>query len=314
MSRILQVASLIHHQPRKWTRRQLAQRLGVDITTIQRYINILRQMGVGIEARGRDGYEMITDFFLPALNLDFQEALSLMTAASFYRANEGRHVKDALDSAIAKITSNLPTGTNRILEQLTPQIDFPDRQVSPIDDIQPHRDTLYEGIRERRKVNLTYTAFSSGKKMQHRFAPYAVMFRRRAWYVIGQSHRVNHPLTLRINRIEKISVTHEPYTIPEDFSVQKYMAKSWEMLLGPETYIVIDFEPRVAPLIQGVRWHSTQQMHSMPDGKLRFEVTVAGWQEIGWWGHEGRSLSRRRYGIGSWRQRRRRLRYIRCEV
>ena len=65
MSRILQVASLIHHQPRKWARRQLAQRLGVDITTIQRYINILRQMGIGIEVRGRDGYEMITDFFLP---------------------------------------------------------------------------------------------------------------------------------------------------------------------------------------------------------------------------------------------------------
>ena len=85
-------------------------------------------------------------------------------------------------------------------------------------------------------------------------------------------------------------MTHEPYTIPEDFSVQKYMAKSWEMWLGPETHIVIDFEPRIIPLIQEVRWHSTQQMHTMPDGKLQFEVTVAGWQEIGWWllrwGHE----------------------------
>ena len=124
MACILRVASLIHYQPRQWTRPRLAQRLGVDITTIQRYINILRKMGVGIEARGRDGYEIITDFFLPALNLDFQEALSLMTAASFYRANEGRHVKDILDSAIAKITSNLPPETNRILEQISHRLIF----------------------------------------------------------------------------------------------------------------------------------------------------------------------------------------------
>ena len=54
-------------------------------------------------------------------------------------------------------------------------------------------------------------------------------------------------------------------------------------MLGAETHVVIKFAPRIAPLIREVRWHSTQQTFTMPDGSLRFEVTVAGLREIGWW-------------------------------
>ena len=54
-------------------------------------------------------------------------------------------------------------------------------------------------------------------------------------------------------------------------------------MLGAKTHVVIKFAPRIAPLIREVRWHSTQKLQTMPDGSLRFEVTVAGWREIGWW-------------------------------
>ncbi len=54
-------------------------------------------------------------------------------------------------------------------------------------------------------------------------------------------------------------------------------------MLGAETHVVIKFAPRIAPLIQEVRWHPTQKLHTMPDGKLIFEVAVAGLREIAWW-------------------------------
>ena len=87
-----------------------------------------------------------------------------------------------------------------------------------------------------------------------------------------------------------LKITHAGYTIPEDFSVQTYLAKSWDVMLGPDTQVVILFAPRIAPLIREVNWHPTQRIQKMSDSKFRFEVTVAGWQEIGWWvlgyGHE----------------------------
>ena len=66
MTRILEVASLIHKEPRRWTRTRLAARLQVNPATIQRYIVLLRDMGIEIVPRGKQGYEMEvvrTNFF-----------------------------------------------------------------------------------------------------------------------------------------------------------------------------------------------------------------------------------------------------------
>ena len=283
MARIIEVANLIHRQPRRWTRPRLADKLEVNIATIQRDIVLLREMGIQIEANGKQGYEMNSDFFLPSLNLKFEEALALITAASVYKAHEGQQTKDTLDSAIAKIATDLPKSTQRVLQQIVPQIDILDAQVSEPDEIQSHRETLYEAIREKRKVTMAYESFSRGKRTHHRFSPYAVMFRKHAWYAIGYSETRGRVLTFRINRIHHLSISHTPYTIPDDFTVQKYLEKSWDVMLGAETHVVIKFAPRIAPLIREVRWHSTQKLYTMPDGALRFEVTVAGLREIGWW-------------------------------
>ncbi len=282
MARIIKIASLIHNEPRRWTRPRLAAHLRVDKGTIQRDIDLLRGMEIQINPCGKQGYEMTSDFFLPIPNLNFEEALALITAARFYQAAEGEQAIEVLNSAIHKITSNLPKQTNETLSQIAPQIEVPHQQVSQIDETQLHKEKLYEAIRKRRKVNMAYNSFSSGRREQHRLSPYAVLFRRRAWYVIGSTERLNKILTFRINRIDSLFISSAPYTIPEDFSVQRYMEKSWAFRLGPETHVVIEFAPRIAPLIREVHWHSTQEIHENA-GSLRFEATVAGWQEVGWW-------------------------------
>ena len=225
MARIIEVAHLIHNQPRKWTRPRLAERFSVNKATIQRDINLLSEMGIKVVPNGKQGYEMISDFFLPALNLDFEEALALVTAASFFRATEGRQAVEVLNSAIHKITSTLPKWTNDTLNQIVPRIEVPHRQMSPIDETHPYKEQLYQAIRERRSVAIEYNSFSSRKKIRHRLSPYAVLFRKRAWYVIGRSELYNRVLTFRINRIDSLSLTKLGYTIPKDFSVQKYLAK-----------------------------------------------------------------------------------------
>ena len=283
MARVIEVASLIHKEPCQWTRPRLATYLEVNIATIQRYIDLLRDMDIEIISRGKQGYEMVSDFFLPAFNLNFEEALALVTAARFYQAAEGKQAVEVLNKAIHKITSNLPERTNDTLDKIAPQIEVPHQRVSQIDETQPYKEQLYEAIRERRKVNMVYNSFSGGKQTRHQLAPYAVLFRKHAWYVIGNVEKFNQILTFRINRIHSISLSHSLYEIPSDFSVQKYMEKSWDVMLGPETHVVVEFAPRIAPLIWEVDWHSTQKIYERRNGGLRFEATVAGWLEVGLW-------------------------------
>ena len=290
MARIIKVAELIHSEPRRWTRPRLAERFEVNKATIQRDINLLCEMGIEIVPCGKQGYEMISDFFLPALNLDFKEALALITAASFYRAAEGKQAGEVINRAIHKITSVLPKQAGSILNQIAPQIEVPHLRMSEIDETHSHKENLYEAIRKRRSVSIDYNSFRSGEKTHHRLAPYVVLFRKHAWYVIGYSETSDQIRTFRINRIDSLKITQLGYTIPEHFSVQKHLEKSWNIMDGPDTDVVILFASRIAPLIREVNWHPTQQIKELDNGVLRFEVTVAGWREIGWWilgwGHE----------------------------
>ncbi|RKU25654.1 hypothetical protein C6499_14625 [Candidatus Poribacteria bacterium] len=294
MARIIQVASLIHAEPRKWTRPRLAERFEVNKATIQRDINLLCEMGIRIVPRGKQGYEMISDFFLPALNLDFKEALALITAANFYQAAESKQTGEVMNQAISKIAAVLPKQARNILNQITPQIEVPHLQMSETDETHPHKEHLYQAIRQRRSVAIEYNSFSSEQTVRHRLSPYAVLFRRHAWYVIGRSETFNRVLTFRINRIDSLSITQLGYEIPADFSVQRYLDKSWDVMLGSDTRVVIFFAKRIAPLIREVNWHPTQRIQETAKGILRFEVTVAGWREIGWWvlqwGHEAKVM------------------------
>ena len=152
MARIIEVAYLIHNEPREWTRPRLAQHFQVNKATIQRDIHLLCEMGIEIVPHRKQGYEMVSDFFLPALNLDLEEALALVTAASFYKAIEGKQAIQVLNRAVGKITSNLPKQTNDILNQISPQIEVPHQQVIEIDETHPYKEQLYETSFSRRKV------------------------------------------------------------------------------------------------------------------------------------------------------------------
>ena len=57
MARIIEVAELIHNEPRKWTRPRLAERFEVNKATIQRDINLLCEMGIQIVPYGKHGYD-----------------------------------------------------------------------------------------------------------------------------------------------------------------------------------------------------------------------------------------------------------------
>lgn len=279
MGRILRIAALIHANPRRYTRRRLAERCGVSLRTIQRDIEELRAAGIHIDARP-SGYEIISEYFLPPVNFTLEEALALVISAKSFAANEGRHVSSTLEDATAKVNAALPEYTARLLRETAKQVDVAGQKVSDVDET---IDRLYEAIRNCYRIHITYYSFSRDKTTERYVDPYAVMFRKRAWYLVGFCHTFRRVLTFRINRILRLSYTDEKFDYPEDFSLKEYMSKSWEVMLGEETDVVVKFDRRVAPLIKEVDWHDTQQIEELEDGSILFRVIVAGTKEIGFW-------------------------------
>src|SRR5690606_10235818 len=90
---------------------ELAQRLEVDIRTVRRYITMLQDMGIPVEAEhGRyGGYRLRRGFKLPPLLFTEEEALAVTLGLLAARRLGLAATAPAVEGALAKIERVLPT-------------------------------------------------------------------------------------------------------------------------------------------------------------------------------------------------------------
>lgn len=279
LARMLKIITLVKANP-NLNRSDLARLCGVDSTrTIQRDINSLSLAEIPIYWSGK-GYEIMPDFFLPPMALTLEEAFSLILSARVYAEGEGQFHRSTLESAISKIITTLPKSSKELLESGTTKINVELRKSSDTGDL---IGKIYQSIMETKQLRIVYYSYSSNKTSERVVDPYALTFRRRAWYLIGYCHTKQKVLMFRTSRIKSMKWTGESFKPPQNFSVDSYLGKSWQVMTGEETKVIVRFFPEIAPLIKEVEWHPTQQIIDLPDGSILFIATVAGTKEISLW-------------------------------
>jgi predicted DNA-binding transcriptional regulator YafY len=279
LARLLKIITLVKANPRL-NRTDLARLCEVNsVRTIQRDINTLAIAQVPIYWSG-EGYEIMPGYFLPPLALNLEEALSLILSVKAYRAREGKFHESTVESAISKIVATLPKTTKYLIEEDSDKIDIENQKTN---DASGLLNPLYQAIFDKKQLHIVYYSYSSNQTSERIIEPYALTFRGRAWYLIAFCHKKSQILMFRINRIKKIQNTGKTFEYPPDFSLKDYMAKSWNVMNGEDTKVVVKFSPKVAPLIKEIIWHSTQQIEDKPDGSILYTAIVAGTKEISFW-------------------------------
>jgi predicted DNA-binding transcriptional regulator YafY len=279
LARMLKIITLVKANP-KLSRTELARLCEVDsVRTIQRDINSLALADIPIYWSG-DGYEIMSNFFLPSMALTIDEAFSLILSAKTYSEGEGQFHKVSIESAISKILTTLPEKAKELLETGSSKISVESRKTPDSGGL---IGKLYQTIIETKQIRINYYSYSSNNVSERVVDPYALTFRRRSWYLIGYCHSRHKVLMFRANRINTIKYTGELFRPPHNFSVDDYMGKSWQVMTGKETKVIIRFNAEIAPLIKEVEWHPSQQIIDLEDGSILFATTVAGTKEIELW-------------------------------
>ena len=292
LARMLKIITLVKANPNRLTRSDLAQLCEVNsVRTIQRDINSLAIAEVPIYWTG-EGYEIMSGFFLPPMSLSVEEALSLALSASAYLKGEGKFQESAAESAISKIIATLPKATRELFDISLDKISIESRNAP---DVEGLISQLYYAVINKKQLRINYYSYSRNAVSERVIDPYALTFRRRAWYLIAFCHNRKSVLMFRTNRIKTLDYTGKIFSYPSNFSLKDYMANSWQVMKGKETKVVVKFDKRIAPLIKEVKWHPTQHIEILPDGSVLFTVTVAGTKEISSWilsyGHEAEVVS-----------------------
>lgn len=263
----------------------LAGLVGVSRRTIFRDLNELSAIGVPFYYDGHSGsYHLDPDFFLPSIDLNLQEALSLLILVH----KGGSHLPGPFrKSAIMggfKIENNLPSEIKRYCNATLKDISIQHGSHSLGDSSDKVFWNLQKAVRMKRKVKFLYHSVFEGGEIETVIDPYHLTFKSRGWYVIGFSSMHGEMRTFKLNRIVKLSILEKCFVPTEKFDVGDYFGRAWSMIReGKICHVKLKFSKKVAKNVSEVYWHTSQQSHFNSDGTLTMEFRVDGLGEISWW-------------------------------
>ncbi len=269
---------------------ELARHCGVCARTMFRDLQTLSASG--IECRldeDTGGYVVPPNFFMPPLELTFEESLALLVLADGIGRNGQILFLAPAARALEKIRGQLPAQISDDIRQIDPHIEV---QLARGSVDQSTRD-VYERVRNaiatRRMLRCRYDSAPSSDghapyTRPFHFRPYKLWYGQRAWYVVGLHGGRKEIRKLKLSRFSALELTDKPFAIPDDFSMDQILKLAWRMIPeGGRFEVAIRFDPQFAETAADTRWHSTQRKEFHEDGSATLRFTVDGLEEIVWW-------------------------------
>ena len=202
---------------------ELAERLEVDLRTVQRYIVRLKDLNIPIDSSPGVGgaYRLRPGFRLPPLLLTNEEAFALSLGLRALRQIGLSAFAPATERALAKLGRVLP-------ESLRESI----RTVEDVVAIEPGPwvvSTSVEcliraasAIRTGKKIRFAYRSHD-GAASRRQIEPYAVMHTDGRWYLIGHCLLRKALRTFRLDRVSDLEVCTARFRRPTDFDARRYL-------------------------------------------------------------------------------------------
>ena len=284
ISRVMQILTTMQ-AGKSYAVSDLVKIFGTSRRTIFRDLKELQAIGVPYHYNAKTGgYTIEPEFFLPPVDLNLQEALSLLLLAHKASNQIQSPFKNSALLAALKIENNLPAKIRQYCNTALRNISTRANAQAPTNLLDKAFAQLQEAIAKKRKVNIRYHSLFEGSIIDLELCPYHLLYNSRAWYVIGRSGLHKTVRTFKINRIKELKTTEKCFLGGENFDVYDYLGKAWSMIPEGKIYnIKLRFLPKVANNVTEVHWHSTQKVTRNGDGSATMEFRVDGLSEITWW-------------------------------
>jgi predicted DNA-binding transcriptional regulator YafY len=225
-TRVLAVLALLQAHGRM-SGAELAQRLEVNVRTLRRYIIMLQDLGVPIEAeRGRNGaYLLSAGFKLPPMMFTNEEALALTVGLISARHLNLADTDRAVESAFAKLERVMPIDLKSRVRALTETITLDPKRAASAPPDEVVLSTMSSAAQLRRRVHIRYHP-SQGEETERDFDPYGLTYYQHRWYVVGYCHLRQDLRSFRLDRITHINPVEANFYRPDGFDPLAYLMQA----------------------------------------------------------------------------------------
>lgn len=285
-SRLLQIEELLLAHPEGLSQAEIARRLGVHRSTINRYLPDLPHH-IYLDIDDRDRWKIDRHAYLVNVRFNLNEAMAIHLASRLLTTRMDRQNPFAAN-ALMKLGLSL--------EKLAPKISK--HMVHSADEMKGESQKLDPGYLQVLE-NLTLAWAEDHKvKLWHRneqnfdvheyvlspyfIEPYAIG---QSTYVFGFCEPPGEIRTFKIERIERIEILHDTYQVPMDFNPASVLSDAWGIWFTGEKPVEVRllFRPSVARRVGETRWHRSEQVELQKDGSLLWRALIAEPREMMPW-------------------------------
>ncbi len=278
-NRLLKMEALLLAHPEGMTQAEMARRLGVDRSVINRNLYDFQKIYPTIvHDDGRISLDRAA--YLVKVAFTLHEATAVHLASRLLATRMDRQNPHAA-SALRKL--------GVALEKLAPRISSHVKQAADVmDDASQWQDPRYLDVLEKltlawaeqRKAKVWHRKQPKEPMQEHTYCiyfiePYAVG---QSVHVIGFSETRKAQRTMKVERIERVEVLKDTYAIPEDFDPRNFLADAWGIWYtdAEPVEVVLKFHPRVAYRVQESRWHRSEQpLEELDSGYVLWRAKIA---------------------------------------
>lgn len=201
---------------RRATAQELAEALGVSVRTIYRDVQALSEAGAPIygEAGHDGGFRLVDGYRTELTGLTSREAETLFLTGLPDAANE-LGFGTVVSSAQLKLLAALPRDLREDADRLRGRFHVDAHGWYADSEHTPFLPTVVDAVVSQRRVLLRYRRWEEPREVTRTVAPYGVVLKGGAWYVIGARSRGLR--TYRVSRISDCRTLDESFTCPEGF-------------------------------------------------------------------------------------------------
>ena len=253
---------------------------GVTERTIRRDLEALTQAGFPIESERRDQktlFRLNRDAFrgVTAAGFTLPELCALYFSRSLLTALGGTPFHDSLNSAFEKLSDALPPMlwefVDRLPQALAAKGHLGQASTHPVShDLVA---TLVGAALDRRRLDMRYHSFSSGREKDYLVEPHRLAWAHGALYLFAFVPEYGEMRTFAVPRILSAVARADGFTL--EAAGGEVFPQSLGAFSGASERVEIDFSPRAAPYIRERTWHPSQVLTEQPEGGVRLELHVS---------------------------------------
>ncbi len=259
---------------------ELALHCQASTRTIFRDLKLLSKTGIVTQAKS--GWALVSkSVFLP-LELSPQEYLTLYWALQSSIIKEAEFLGASGNKIISKIRSHLSRGVENSVGNLKETLHIDLKQTGLAEKELFYFAGLQKALSQNVVVRIEYDSLDSGVSVR-RVDPYALTFRKHAWYLAGWDHKSDQYRIFRLSRIKKLTLISERFERDAGFSLEKIFQQSWEVFTGEPVTVKARLTRKAAKIVASGKRHPSEKLLLQKDGSVVYTATVAGLEEISHW-------------------------------